>query len=117
MCPRAGGGAVNTAVCFQQKPMAWDWLRLGLSLPLWLLLFRVRGGFVFPLRWCAFGFGFGSYARRLFRFSLMSVRVLVLVLFLRVWHWSWKCAAVSVYFALCSASRVGRPTPKIGKFA
>ena len=37
-------------------------LRFGFSCRLWLWLFRVGGGFVFPSRWFAFGVGRAAYA-------------------------------------------------------
>ena len=56
----------------------------GLLLRLWLWLFRVRGGFVCPLRWFAFGVGFGRPVA-VVSFVINVGSRLVLVLVLRVW--------------------------------
>ena len=110
--PRAGGRPpVNTTECFLQGPRVWGWLWFGLLCRLWLWLFRVCGGFVCPFR--RFAFCVGRPARRRFRLSLTLVRVWC-------WFWSfvfglgfWSCAAVSFYFFLCTAPRVGRHRPKL----
>ena len=79
-CTRGRGGVpVNTSEFFLQGP--WDWFRHGLCMSrLWLS--RVRGGFVCPCRWVAFGFGFGRPAWRWFRLAYVGSR-LALVLVMR----------------------------------
>ena len=70
----AGGGGGPPRQYYRVIP---EWPRamglVGLLSRLWL--FRVRGGFVCPFRWFAFGVGFGRPAWRMFRLSLMLDRV------------------------------------------